>query len=137
MNSHARRTGLGIAAERRRTMTVDFTVERTGSKRAQILKAAAETFVDEGFEAASMDAITRAAGVSKATVYAHFGGKEELFGAIVETYCREGFESFADPDVGRAGIVEALRQIADNVIDRVFAPGALAFHRMVMSEARR
>ena len=37
----------------------------------------------DGYGAASMDAIAKAAGVSKATVYAHFSGKDQLFAAII------------------------------------------------------
>jgi TetR/AcrR family transcriptional repressor of mexJK operon len=51
------------------------------SKAESILAAAKRSFLAAGFGAVSMDAIAREAGVSKATVYAHFAGKEELFGA--------------------------------------------------------
>ncbi len=48
-------------------------------KRRAILDAAAPIFGNEGYERASVDAIAAAAGVSKPTVYSHFGGKEQLF----------------------------------------------------------
>ena len=53
------------------------------SKAESILAAAKRTFLAAGFGAVSMDTIAREAGVSKATVYAHFAGKEELFGAVI------------------------------------------------------
>ena len=37
-----------------------------------------------GFDAASMNDITREAGVSKGTIYVYFENKEDLFGAIIE-----------------------------------------------------
>lgn len=49
------------------------------SKREQILAAAAPVFGRDGYERASIDAIAAAAGVSKPTVYSHFGSKEQLF----------------------------------------------------------
>lgn len=49
------------------------------SKREQILTAAAPIFGRDGYERASIDAIAAAAGVSKPTVYSHFGNKEQLF----------------------------------------------------------
>ena len=49
-------------------------------KRARIMNAARAVFMAVGYANASMDAITREAGVSKATVYAHFGSKAQLFG---------------------------------------------------------
>jgi AcrR family transcriptional regulator len=53
-------------------------------KRKQIIDGARRVFVDMGFDAASMNDITREAGVSKGTIYVYFANKEELFEAIVE-----------------------------------------------------
>lgn len=36
-------------------------------------------FMEQGFAGVSMDGIAAAAGVSKLTVYSHFGDKESLF----------------------------------------------------------
>jgi len=54
------------------------------AKREQILDGAKEVFMEQGFEAASMNDITRAAGVSKGTIYVYFENKEDLFGAMIE-----------------------------------------------------
>ena len=45
-------------------------------KAESILAAAQRTFLANGFGAASMDAIAREAGASKATLYAYFTSKE-------------------------------------------------------------
>ena len=37
-----------------------------------------------GFDAASMNDITREAGVSKGTIYVYFENKEDLFSAMIE-----------------------------------------------------
>src|SRR5690606_41925100 len=57
------------------------------AKRAAILDAAARMFTRFGFEGASMDQIAAEAGVSKLTVYSHFGDKEALFGEAVRVVC--------------------------------------------------
>jgi AcrR family transcriptional regulator len=54
------------------------------AKRRQIIEGARELFLAQGFDAASMDAIARKAGVSKGTLYVYFDSKEHLFEAIVE-----------------------------------------------------
>ncbi len=54
------------------------------SKRTQILDGAKRVFSRTGFDGASMNDITREAGVSKGTVYVYFSSKEDLFGAMVE-----------------------------------------------------
>ena len=48
-----------------------------------VLRAAIPTFIDAGYDNASMDAIAARAGTTKRTVYAHFGSKEQLFRAAV------------------------------------------------------
>jgi AcrR family transcriptional regulator len=53
-------------------------------KREQILDGAHRVFMTMGFDAASMNDITREAGVSKGTLYVYFKNKEELFVAIIE-----------------------------------------------------
>ncbi len=54
------------------------------AKRAQILDGAKRVFSQTGFDGASMNDITREAGVSKGTVYVYFPSKEDLFEAMVE-----------------------------------------------------
>ncbi|OCG89579.1 TetR/AcrR family transcriptional regulator, partial [Xanthomonas euvesicatoria] len=48
-------------------------------KRAAILGAARTMFMEQGYAGVSMDGIAAQAGVSKLTVYSHFGDKESLF----------------------------------------------------------
>ncbi|NOX39353.1 MAG: TetR/AcrR family transcriptional regulator [Alphaproteobacteria bacterium] len=57
---------------------------RNPRKHQQILDGARRVFTEMGFDAASMNDITRAAGVSKGTVYVYFANKEELFEALVD-----------------------------------------------------
>jgi AcrR family transcriptional regulator len=57
---------------------------RDPAKRRQIVEGARRVFIDMGFDAASMNDITREAGVSKGTIYVYFSSKEELFEAIIE-----------------------------------------------------
>ena len=54
-----------------------------------MLEAAASLFMAHGYGAVSMDAIARAAGVSKATLYAHFSSKDRLFATIIDEACRQ------------------------------------------------
>ncbi|WP_278258705.1 helix-turn-helix domain-containing protein [Nocardioides convexus] len=51
------------------------------NKREQILEAAERLFAAAGYERVSVDAIAAESGVSKPTVYSHFGGKEGLYRA--------------------------------------------------------
>ena len=53
---------------------------RTPSKQAhnKVLEASLELFAEQGIDATSMDAISEASGVSKATIYKHWKDKGDL-----------------------------------------------------------
>jgi AcrR family transcriptional regulator len=54
------------------------------ARRLQLLRAAQDVFVAQGFHAAAMDDIADRAGVSKPVLYQHFPGKRELYLALLE-----------------------------------------------------
>ncbi|MEO9080089.1 MAG: TetR/AcrR family transcriptional regulator [Rhodanobacter sp.] len=54
-------------------------------KRAAILEAAKSLFIRNAFAGTSMDAIAADAGVSKLTVYSHFGDKDNLFREVIRS----------------------------------------------------
>jgi AcrR family transcriptional regulator len=56
-------------------------------RRAQLLGAALEVFVESGYHAAAMDDIAERAGVSKPVLYQHFPGKLELYLALLDSSC--------------------------------------------------
>src|SRR5437764_7215203 len=58
-------------------------VSASERKRHAIVDAACAEFLREGYSASSMDEIARRAGVSKPTIYSHFGNKERLFLAVI------------------------------------------------------
>src|SRR5438445_12847748 len=55
------------------------------ARRQQLLAAAQEVFVANGYHAAAMDDIAERAGVSKPVLYQHFPGKLELYVALLDT----------------------------------------------------
>ena len=57
--------------------------------RQLILQKALELFTDKGYEGSSMDDIAKAVGIRKASLYAHFDGKESIFTAIFEDILKE------------------------------------------------
>jgi AcrR family transcriptional regulator len=56
------------------------------ARRAQLLAAAQDVFVTNGYHAAAMDEIAERAGVSKPVLYQHFPGKLELYMALLESH---------------------------------------------------
>ena len=57
------------------------------ARRKQLLGAAQEIFVAQGYHAAAMDDIAERAGVSKPVLYQHFPGKLELYLALLDQHC--------------------------------------------------
>lgn len=56
-------------------------------KATQVLEAAKNVFLRDGYSGASMDTVSREAAVSKATLYAHFSSKDKLFAAVIASEC--------------------------------------------------
>lgn len=53
-------------------------------RREQLLDVGRSLFAERGFDAASVEEVAARADVSKPVVYAHFGGKEGLYNAVVQ-----------------------------------------------------
>ncbi len=57
--------------------------EQKQQRRDDIIAATAALFEQHGFEGVSLNAIAREAGLAKSNVYRYFGGREEIFLALV------------------------------------------------------
>jgi len=103
----------------------------------QILAAARKVFMKEGYGAASMDAIARQAAVSKATLYAHFGGKDALFAALIVMECRHLSDQIGRGALYAPDIREALLQVAKDFNNLLCSGEGLTMYRIVVAEAPR
>lgn len=110
---------------------------RTERKRRLILKAAGAVFAREGFAHAGMEQVARDAGVSTATLYAHFPGKADLFRVVVE----ETLENIAHRVRQSVDVVgdARTRLVAFGLSYAEFycAPDSRALFWMVIAERRR
>lgn len=98
------------------------------------MAAAVDLFARNGFDGTSVDDIAAVAGVSKQTVYSHFGSKESLFGLAVSTKCRQsGIDPDAvDPD---APPEVMLPEIARRFLQLVTSPEAIRVHNVCTGSA--
>jgi AcrR family transcriptional regulator len=78
-----------------------------------ILDHALKLFTYKGYEGASMDDIARAVGIRKASLYAHFDGKESIFSAIFDDILAE-YERFIH------GLTRLSDETAQQALERVF-----------------
>ncbi|MGA8112833.1 MAG: TetR/AcrR family transcriptional regulator [Actinocatenispora sp.] len=89
-------------------------------RRAQLLAAAQEVFVAQGYHSAAMDDIAERAGVSKPVLYQHFPGKLELYLALLDTHCdalvsrvRDAMAATTDNKIRVAGAMQAYFDFVD------------------------
>ncbi|MCW8333858.1 TetR/AcrR family transcriptional regulator [Vibrio sp. SCSIO 43135] len=59
-------------------------IKRSDIKQEDIIRSAIEVFSQKGFEQASMEGISKQAGVSKRTLYKYYPNKDALFEVIVD-----------------------------------------------------
>jgi TetR/AcrR family transcriptional repressor of mexJK operon len=107
------------------------------SKAESILAGAKSAFLAAGFGAVSMDTIAREAGVSKATVYAHFAGKEELFGAVIERECERYFARFSPDELDPRDVPASLAILGCRFLELLLSPDGIALYRIILAEVTR
>lgn len=113
---------------------------RSEAKAVAILDAATDEFLAHGFTTATMDGIAARAGVSKRTVYDHFGGKERLFRSVVDGVAarsqaitaalRADLSTMEDPASELEGLAVAYAR-------GVTRPDVIRLRRLVIREAER
>jgi AcrR family transcriptional regulator len=107
------------------------------AKRRQIIEGARQIFMRDGFDGASMNDITRAAGVSKGTVYAYFPSKEALFEALIREDRRIQAERICRFSADDENVERVLREIARNIAAAVTQPGHMAHLRTVIAASAK
>lgn len=111
--------------------------ETDSPKRQAILTAATDLFAARGYGAVSMEAIAREADVSKATLYAHFASKDELFATIIRVACRDNLmPGDALFDCGTE-IEAALTAIGGRILRFFMDQRTMAIYRLVIAESVR
>ena len=107
-------------------------------KRRQMLDAARGLFLAQGYGAVSMDAVARTAGVSKATLYAHFASKAALFGMLMAEGCSQMLppeENLFPAEV--ADLRPALEALGGRTLRFMLREDWLAIYRIAMAESVR
>jgi AcrR family transcriptional regulator len=107
------------------------------AKRRQILEGARAVFLAQGFDAASMGEIARAAGVSKGTLYVYFESKEELFQAIVHQQCEAQAEGLFDLGADDVDVEAALTRLGVGFVSFLCQPDKASPLRTVIAIADR
>jgi AcrR family transcriptional regulator len=96
--------------------------ERSEQTRAELVEAARRVFLERGFHGASLEDISLAAGYTTGAVYSRFGGKDNLFLAVLDDHIARRLERYLDAvaaapdfeaacrDLGRAAVEAGRRE---------------------------
>jgi AcrR family transcriptional regulator len=112
-------------------------IEEDSAKRRQIVEGARAVFLAQGFDAASMNDIARAAGVSKGTLYVYFANKEQLFQAICVQQCEEHAEGSFKFHPEDHDVEATLTRVGVDFVNFLCHPEKASTARTVMAIADR
>ncbi len=110
--------------------------EQVGEVDRRILEAATRLFLQHGFDATSCEHVAARANAGKASIYARYANKEELFAAVV----RHTVEStLAPPKEFSADLTlrERLRAVGNGLLAHALQPDVIALMRVVITTAHR
>jgi AcrR family transcriptional regulator len=102
----------------------------------QLREAAVATFLEHGYDGASMEAIARAAGITKQTLYSRYPDKHAVFIDVIpwamSRYERPEAQTETDDD-----LASALTTIARDALARATDPELVRLQRIAMNESGR
>jgi AcrR family transcriptional regulator len=102
-----------------------------------IVDRATALFLRVGFEAVSIDTIAAEAAISKRTLYSRFGGKADLFTAVVVRYAEKHMVKLDIISAHPGPLKRQLENFAKTLIQIACQPEAVALDRVVTAEVGR
>jgi len=112
-------------------------LDRGVARRQAFLESARAVFMEQGFEAASINEIVGRAGGSLATLYSQFGSKEGLFLAVFDDQY-DRFIRDVTPESHRyenLPLEQGLKVMGEQFLRATLMPEHLAFYRIVVGNA--
>jgi len=109
-------------------------------KTAEIMTAARELFLRDGFAGTTIEAIAASAGVSKATVYSNFSDKDALFVELLEVVTAEAGDILRSATAGLEGaapVRDRFLTVAGVLVRGVLRPEVVSLRRLAISQAVR
>jgi len=105
-------------------------------RRAAMLKAAYDLFVERGYGAVSVDDIIRVSGGSKTTLYKLFGSKDGIMRAVIASLAEEMLKEFQVDFDAKKSVRDNLTHIGEVLIDLALSENAIAQFRMAVGNAK-
>jgi AcrR family transcriptional regulator len=115
----------------------EATAIKRGRKYDQVLEGARAVFMSDGYEGSSVDAIARAAGVSKATLYSYFTDKRQIFMEVAKAECGLQIEEADAILSDESSPREVLSTAADRMLSFFLSSFGQSIFRMCVAESDR
>lgn len=106
-----------------------------GARIEHILNAAADLFLKEGFDRASVAAIAKFSGASKETLYARFPTKKELFEAVISRKTEILLRQFSRVLNTGQPVRKTLERYGMNLLDFMLLPETQRLNRTLLASA--
>lgn len=106
----------------------------------RLLEIAAEMFMQHGFDATSMERLAEAAMIGKATLYARYADKSQLFADVLRRrilLIYGPLEAEFAKGLGGKSLEETLLILARRFIDLAVAPSSIALGRILAAQGER
>ncbi|NGO62312.1 TetR/AcrR family transcriptional regulator [Rhizobium daejeonense] len=116
---------------------VERTTSRGLARRNLIVTTATDLFLEQGYDAVTVDEIIRVVGGSKTNLYKHFGGKEGLFSEVVEQLCHDFLQPLSVLEVSSLRPADGLRVLGSTLLKMLMADRHVAFQRLMLAVSGR
>ncbi len=126
-----------MAKEMTQTEETQSRPRLAGKRLTELLDIAAEVFIADGFQAASINVIAKRAGASKASLYSRYRTKEDLFLAVLEQRMNDIFQHVTAAISEEVPVREALLGFGVQLLQSAHSDSQIALIRMVSMEADR
>lgn len=103
----------------------------------KLRKVAIATFVNNGYDGTTMDAIARAAGITRRTLYARYPDKRAIFLDVIPWALTLRTARDCAPSPNDDDLATALTAIARGSLARALDPDTLGLTRIAMNESAR
>lgn len=110
---------------------------RKEERRLAILDVAKRSFLESGYSATSMSAISAELGGSKGTLWNYFPSKEELFAAVLEHATASYRRELGDLLEPSADLWTTIVTFCRSFIAKITSPDSVRLHRLIAAEAAR
>lgn len=100
-----------------------------------LLDVAAAVFIEEGYNAATIEGIAQAAGFWKQAIYQRYGDKPTLFAAVVKRLAE--LQEIDFPDDDDLPLTEGLRLRVHHILSAFLQPEGQAIYKLFMRDSHR